>query len=125
MQAAIGQNDVAVTPMNMALVAESVATGGRIFKPRFVDCVQDQNGRTVTRVGREDYSETGDNERPHAWFIAFAPAEAPKYAVAVLVEHGGTNGANAEATGGRVAAPIAKQVLETLFSNPLPASRCG
>ena len=43
---------------------------------------------------------------PHAWFIAFAPADEPRYAIAVLVEHGGTDG-EAETTGGRVAAPIA------------------
>src|SRR4029079_18396864 len=38
---------------------------------------------------------------PHAWFIAFAPAEAPRYAIAVLVERGGSAGS--ETTGGRVA----------------------
>ena len=51
---------------------------------------------------------------PHAWFIAFAPADHPRYAIAVLVEHGGIDGSDAEATGGRVAAPIAAQVLRTL-----------
>jgi penicillin-binding protein 2 len=40
----------------------------------------------------------------HALFIAYAPAEAPEIAVAVLVEHGGS--------GGRVAAPIARKVMD-------------
>jgi penicillin-binding protein 2 len=46
--------------------------------------------------------------RDHAWFVAFAPAAAPEVALAVLVEH-------AEAGGGAVAAPLARQVLESYF----------
>lgn len=46
---------------------------------------------------------------PHAWFIGFAPADAPRYAVAVIVENGGSFGQ--EATGGVIAAPVARQVL--------------
>jgi penicillin-binding protein 2 len=42
--------------------------------------------------------------RDHAWFVAYAPAENPEIAVAVLVEHGGR--------GGSVAAPLAKMVIE-------------
>lgn len=47
--------------------------------------------------------EIAYRERPHALFIAFAPFENPKYAVAVVVEHG--------ASGGREAAPVAQKVL--------------
>ncbi len=47
---------------------------------------------------------------PHAWFVAFAPAENPRIVVAVVVLNGGSLGS--EATGGRVAAPIAKAVIE-------------
>ena len=43
--------------------------------------------------------------RDHAWFVAFAPVESPKIAVAVLVEHMGH--------GGAAAAPLAKEVIET------------
>jgi len=56
-------------------------------------------------------NSTGD---PHAWFIGFAPADAPRYAVAVLVENGGSTGS--EATGGAVAAPIAARVLEAALA---------
>lgn len=49
-------------------------------------------------------AEPGGDNRTHAWFIAFAPADNPQIAVAVLVEHGGT--------GGGAAAPIAKAVIE-------------
>ncbi len=48
----------------------------------------------------------------HAWFIAFAPVEDPAIAIAVLIERGG---GVSQATGGRVAAPVARQVMETFF----------
>jgi peptidoglycan glycosyltransferase len=72
----------------------------------------------VEVAGKTGTAQTGvAGENPHAWFIAFAPANAPKYAVAVIVEHGGNFGN--EATGGQVAAPMAKKVLETLLAtNP-------
>jgi penicillin-binding protein 2 len=47
-------------------------------------------------------------ERDHAWFVAYAPAEDPAVAIAVLVEH-------ADGGGGAVAAPIAHDVLEEFF----------
>ena len=78
----------------------------------------------IAVAGKTGTAETGDGRPPHAWFIAFAPAEAPRYAVAVLVEHGGADGTNAEATGGRVAAPIAQQVLQALLRVPQAPSRC-
>ena len=45
--------------------------------------------------------------RDHALFIAFAPAEAPRYAISVVVEHG--------SHGGTAAAPVARDVLTYLF----------
>jgi peptidoglycan glycosyltransferase len=166
MQDAIGQNQVLVTPMEMALVAQAIANQGSIMQPHVVDCVLDPNDKVVSRVGVQQYkravdpttaatmttfmqavvndpngtgtaaqipgvavagktgtAETATGAKPHAWFIAFAPADHPKYAIAVLVEHGGSDAA--EATGGRVAAPIAKQVLQTLLSAKATASPCG
>ena len=61
----------------------------------------------VYTVGQnEKYNaKTGaENLRDHAWFVAFAPAEAPRIAVAVLVENAGFGAANA--------APIARAVLD-------------
>jgi peptidoglycan glycosyltransferase len=55
----------------------------------------------------------GEGTAPHAWFVCFAPAgpgDVPQIAVAVIVLDGGSLGS--EATGGQVAAPIAKQVIE-------------
>jgi len=53
-------------------------------------------------------AEPGGNKNTHAWYVAFAPAENPIIAVAVLVEHGGA--------GGEAAAPIAKAVIEKALS---------
>jgi penicillin-binding protein A len=77
----------------------------------------------VKVAGKTGTAETVAGAKPHAWFIAFAPADHPKYAIAVLVEHGGSS--SAEVTGGRVAAPIAKQVLQTLLSAQAVPSPCG
>ena len=46
-------------------------------------------------------------ERDHAWFVAFVPVKDPKYAISVLVEHGGS--------GSSAAAPIAKKVIKKVI----------
>ena len=51
------------------------------------------------------------NEINQAWFIGFAPADDPEFAVAATIER--TSG-----QGGTVAAPIAQQVLEVLLADP-------
>ena len=45
----------------------------------------------VQVAGKTGTAETATGEKPHVWFIAFAPADHPKYAIAVLVEHGGSD----------------------------------
>jgi peptidoglycan glycosyltransferase len=45
---------------------------------------------------------------PHAWFIGFAPAEAPRIAIAVIVEN---SGGDDRGTGGLIAAPVARAVM--------------
>ncbi len=68
----------------------------------------------VSVAGKTGTAETGRDEPPHAWFTGFAPADNPVVAVAVIVENGGNLGS--EATGGRVAAPIARQVMEAAIA---------
>ena len=46
-------------------------------------------------------------DRDHALFVAYAPYNDPKYAISVLVEHGGS--------GGKAAAPIAKKVIKKVL----------
>ena len=57
----------------------------------------------VTVAGKTGTAEVGRQAPTDAWFIAFAPADHPTVAVAVLVAGGGV--------GGEVAAPIAGQIL--------------
>jgi peptidoglycan glycosyltransferase len=61
------------------------------------------------KTGTAQHGLASEHLHPHAWFVSFAPADNPKVAVAVLVEDGGALGS--EATGGAVAAPIAKSII--------------
>ncbi len=62
----------------------------------------------------EEYieSQVQERHRDHALFIAFAPADQPTIALAVLVENGGH--------GGSTAAPIARKVLDYYFLGKIP-----
>ena len=142
---AIGQGQVLATPLAMAVVAATIADAGRRPTPTFSPDGSHASGATVTSaavartvrhlmiaVVREGTGgsaaipgvtvagKTGTAESPpgapHAWFIAFAPAEAPRYAIAVIIEHGGDQGS--ETTGGKVAAPVAAEVLTSLLKGP-------
>ena len=53
-------------------------------------------------------AEPGGNLMTHAWYIAFAPADDPQIAVAVIVENGGP--------GGEVAAPLARDLIDKALS---------
>jgi len=64
-------------------------------------------------AGKTGTATNGEGTPPNAWFTSFAPAgqgQTARIAVAVIVLDGGDMGN--EATGGRIAAPIAKQVME-------------
>jgi peptidoglycan glycosyltransferase len=146
---AIGQDKLTVTPLQMAMVAASVANGGKLMKPHLADRIVDRDGRTVDRIEPEEMSDvmspetasqvgammaqvvkegtgtaaalegidvagkTGTAEVDHGcpnqlWFIAFAPVQDPRVAIAVTVECG-------TGFGGTVAAPIAKAVMQELL----------
>jgi penicillin-binding protein A len=147
---AIGQQDVAANPLQMAMVASAIANGGVMLQPHLVRDVRDATGRPVrtfepetigqpvspetaaevTRMmtlvvergtgsaaripGIEVAGKTGTAQTatgdPHAWFVGFAPADNPRIAVAVVVLNGGDLGS--EATGGQVAAPVARAVMQ-------------
>jgi len=68
----------------------------------------------VAVAGKTGTAQNAPGAAPHAWFTAFAPAQDPKVAVAVFVENGGNAGD--EASGGRVAAPIAKSVMQAALA---------
>ena len=70
-------------------------------------------------AGKTGTATNGPTKAPNAWFVCFgnaAPGTIPTIAVAVIVLDGGSLGS--EATGGRVAAPIAKQVLQAYLQRP-------
>ena len=62
----------------------------------------------VVSLRSESEEETPKRFRDHAWFVAYAPFERPRIAVAVLVEHMGH--------GGSAAAPLAKELIEAYVS---------
>src|ERR1700744_5912201 len=148
----IGQKDVALTPLENAEIAATIANNGVTMQPYLIDNLKGpdlanistpapyEEGRAVSpqvaakltelMVGAEKVaqqkgaipgvqiaSKTGTAEHgtdprhtpPHAWYIAFAPAQAPRVAIAVLVENGGDR---LSATGGALAAPIGRAVIE-------------
>ena len=59
--------------------------------------------------GNQD--EVAEHLRDHAWFIAFAPVDAPRIAIAVVVEHGGG--------GSTAAAPVARATLDVWLDQEL------
>lgn len=66
-----------------------------------------QGVNIASKTGTAQHGDAAD--KPHGWYVAFAPAEDPKIAIAVIVENGGDEGA--EATGGSLAAPIGRDVI--------------
>ncbi|MFV0632984.1 peptidoglycan D,D-transpeptidase FtsI family protein [Demequina sp.] len=79
-----------------------------------VSVVADGTGRSaridgVDVAGKTGTAETGQDTAPHAWFVSFAPADDPVIALAVIVEEGG---GETSATGGSLAAPIAKTIMQ-------------
>ena len=163
-QSAIGQSDVAATPLQMALVAAGIANNGSVPAPYLVQSVRERTGAVVKTASRSTWTKgtspevaaqikemmvqavlTGTGTRAkvegvtvaaktgtaqtaagaddtgqakpqaHAWTIGFAPAEAPRVAIAVIIE----NQAEVSATtGGRIAAPV----LSTVMSAALKAT---
>jgi cell division protein FtsW (lipid II flippase) len=146
-QIGFGQGPLAVTPLQMALVAAGIANDGVIMKPYLIQNYETPDRRVygktvptpwlrsikpqaarqvrqmmagVVRAGTGTGArlpnitvggKTGTAENPHgddhAWFVSLAPVEKPELAVAVIVEGGGL--------GGRIAAPVARQVLAAYF----------
>jgi peptidoglycan glycosyltransferase len=140
-QLGFGQASLLVTPLRMALVAATIADGGRTPRPYIVRSIAGNDTRLATRseqlaapIGSDVAAEvrdmmiavvahgtgtvaalpgvtvagkTGTATNPHgpahSWFVCFAPARAPRVAVAVIVENGGY--------GASIAAPIARDVL--------------
>jgi penicillin-binding protein 2 len=112
-----------VSPENIALVISAMIAvvnepHGTAYHARIKDPQFAMGGKTgtsqvhrITAFEREHGILTGARvpwkDRDHALFVGFAPADAPRYVAAAVVEHGGTQGGE----GGAVAAPIVADVL--------------
>ena len=151
-----GQGGVQMVPLHMAMVAATVANGGKMMKPYVVDRTLAHNGTVLTqttpevwrtpidrptaalltdlmigvvnegtakccmqlargvqaaaKTGTAQLNADGEEQRSHAWITAFAPAKAPRVAVAVMLK--GVNATISAGTGGTLAGPIAKVLLD-------------
>ena len=63
----------------------------------------------ASKTGTAEHGADPKNTPPHAWYVAFAPANNPQIAIAVLVENGGDRGL--AATGSSVAAGIGRATI--------------
>ena len=137
-QISIGQGDMLVTPMHMAMLAGAIGRQGVAWKPQLAmdrvavplepmftsDTAKTLAGMmrytvlhgTATGADVEGLSvagKTGTAQNPHgddhAWFIGFAPSVNPKMAFAVIVEQGGY--------GSRAAVPVAAGILQAALAD--------
>ncbi len=56
----------------------------------------------ITTAGKSGTAQLGPGQRPHSWFVGFAPAEQPRIAVVVVVEHAGAGSQRAVPLAGRL-----------------------
>lgn len=135
---AIGQGDILMTPLQVNQMTGVIASAGEWCRPHLVDNHQDycrqldinpqtiglitegmtqvtQAGGTafpffnfpVSVAGKTGTAEYGE-QKTHAWFTGFAPADQPKIVVTVLLEGAGE--------GSSEAAPVAKELMSYWFS---------
>lgn len=104
---------IPLKPENIEFIKRALAavntegTGARAFaKAEYTSAGKTGTAQVVALKQNEKYNErnVAERHRDHALFIAFAPLESPKIALAVVVENAGF--------GARAAAPIARQVLD-------------
>ncbi|MFT3888063.1 MAG: penicillin-binding protein 2 [Arachnia sp.] len=148
---AIGQYDVAASPLQMLQVAAAIANNGTMMRPYLVSTVTNRDltvlsstaptelGRPISEStakllqqmmvatveggtgspaataglvvgGKTGTAQSAPDRPPYAWFVGYA--EDPKVAIVAFVEDAGV--ARDDISGGRLAAPIFKAVLESL-----------
>ncbi|GAC1310922.1 MAG: penicillin-binding protein 2 [Vulcanimicrobiaceae bacterium] len=96
-----------------ALAAPITPEVAASVRDEMVAVVRGGTGRAAALEGVTVAGKTGTATNPagrsHAWFVAFAPAEAPRVAVAIVVENAGY--------GGAIAAPIARRVIASALAH--------
>ncbi len=134
----IGQGDILVTPLQIAMATAGIAQGKYYIEPHFVphdvkktplpispenvrtiqeamrQTVTDGSGRSLAELplpiaGKTGTAQVGADGKTHAWFTSYAPAEDPNIVIAVLLEKGGA--------GDRDAVPFTKEVWQWWIQN--------
>ncbi|MSR85592.1 penicillin-binding protein 2, partial [Candidatus Uhrbacteria bacterium] len=130
----IGQGDLLVTPLQVAVYTAAIANGGRLITPHLMnqptpprvtqladtsviatvqagmrDAVRYGSARALGDLPMPVSGKTGTaqwrSDRPnHAWFTSFAPSDHPEVVVTVLLEEG--------VEGSRTAVPVARRILQ-------------
>lgn len=65
----------------------------------------------ISFAGKTGTAQSAPGKNDHAWFVGYVPSDKPKYAFAVVLEHGGS--------GSKSAAPIAREVIRTMQQSGL------
>ncbi len=147
----IGQGDILVTPLQMAVAISAIANGGYLYQPQLVDKIVDLKGDLlddipisekqsnfidksklaivqkgmrqavvsgsamplrnlpVQAAAKTGTAQYGNQDKTHAWFVAYAPYQDPELVLIVLIEGGGE--------GSQTALPVANQVLDWYFNS--------
>ncbi|HET9873527.1 MAG TPA: penicillin-binding protein 2 [Propionibacteriaceae bacterium] len=152
---AIGQFDVAASPLQMAMVAAAIANDGVLMDPYLVSevqapdltAIQTRRPKQLSRAmsaesarllkdmmvsvvdngtgtnggisgvdvgGKTGTAQSDPKRKPFAWFTSFAPADNSQVAVAVVVEDADIP--RQDIAGGRVAAPVARAVMQAVLN---------
>jgi peptidoglycan glycosyltransferase len=83
-----------------------------------VDVVKNGTGKPsqisgIDVAGKTGTAQSAKDRPPYAWFTSFAPANDPQIAVAVIIEDAGV--ARDDIAGGKLAAPVAKKMMEAVL----------
>jgi len=130
MAATIANKGIMMQPYSVSSITDSEEKTIKDFKPKQISQVMDENTANIIKdlmvevvksgtgtkakvskivvAGKTGTAEVSGNQKSHAWFVGFAPADEPRVAIAVLIENGGG--------GGSAAAPIASKVLKKALS---------
>jgi penicillin-binding protein 2 len=117
---------IELQPGHLKLVTQAMIDVNRLGTSRvvFANAEYQTAGKTGTAqvVGikqneKYDVRKVAERHRDHSLFVAFAPANAPRIALAVIVENGGF--------GAQAAAPIARAVLDYHLLGKLPVDKAG
>ncbi len=110
------QSRLRASPANLEVVRQSLVgvvndgTGKAARLPNIQVAGKTGTSQVVALDRDNPKRKRGRGMEDHAWFVAYAPADDPQVAVAVLIEHGGH--------GGEDAAPLARRVIKARLSEP-------